>query len=107
MLTLISDYDMPGHRPFCCCQDEALEVVPVLKREVEKLRLGLSEEVTGREEDLHAKDGEIATLKAKVCAHHTTSHTTPYTDVFDCYQLASEHSTKETYVDVGISNATG
>lgn len=47
-------------------QDEALEVVPVLKREVEKLQLNLSKEASGREEDLHIKDGEIAMLKAKV-----------------------------------------
>lgn len=47
-------------------QDEQLAVIPVLHEERDMLREALSEERASREEDLHNKDGEIATLKAKV-----------------------------------------
>eukprot|EP00752_Nemacystus_decipiens_P008313 g7431.t1 len=46
--------------------DEQLAVIPVLHEERDMLREALSEERASREEDLHNKDGEIATLQAKV-----------------------------------------
>lgn len=47
-------------------QDEQLAVIPVLHEERDMLREALGEERASREEDLHNKDGEIATLQAKV-----------------------------------------
>lgn len=38
-------------------------------REGEMLRTTLAEEVAGREDDLHLKDGEIAMLKAQVYSY--------------------------------------
>lgn len=47
-------------------QDEQLAVIPVLHEERDMLREALGEERASREEDLHNKDAEIATLQAKV-----------------------------------------
>lgn len=63
---------LPTSSSTACCrrrvafQDEQLAVIPVLHEERDMLREALGEERVSREDDLHTKDGEIATLKAKV-----------------------------------------
>lgn len=65
----MSKYFANGYPNLVCLstfKDVELAAIPVLKARVNAQDQELKEEVSGREQDNHLRDGEIATLKAKV-----------------------------------------
>lgn len=46
-------------------QDVELEAVSILKMEAKAMKRAFDEEVAGREDDVHLRDGQIGTLRAK------------------------------------------